>query len=322
MKTYFFICLLLVGFSLQASAQSDPVERTKERAKNKTNNRIDNKVDQKIDEGLDAIEGLFKRKKKKSKKEDNNENTEENQNEETQNNTDQEASNVLGNIFGGKAEVRPVYNFDGNFVMRMEGYKSNGKKESDSYTRYFNAKEPDVMALQMMKTEKNGTMGQAMGMSIFDAKNQTVVSITDDKQAFAMKMPNLEDFNNAQEQETNQTPNTDMKITRTGKTKNILGYTCYETIMENKDMKAIAWTTKDVPLSQFKAFAGLMAQKKDAQQKMYALPLEFLMEMESTDKKTGEKMKMTVVELNLNTKTTLTMSDYKMMTMPNLGNSN
>lgn len=324
MKTYFFIFLLLVGFSLQVKAQSDPIERTKERAKNKTNNRIDNKVDQKIDEGLDAIEGLFKRKKKKKQKDNDNKNEEEeNANEETQNNTDAGASNVLENLFGGKAEVRPVYNFDGNFVMRMESYKKNGKKEGDSYTRYFNAKEPDIMALQMMKTEKNGAMGESMGTSIFDAKNQTVVSITDDnKQAFAMKMPNLEDFNEAKDQETKQKPDTDMKITRTGKTKKILGYTCYETIMENNEMKAISWTAKDVPLSQFKAFAGLMAQNKNAQQKMYALPFEFLMEMESTDKKSGEKLKMTVVELNIDKQSSIQMSDYKLMEMPNLGGSN
>lgn len=322
MKTYFFIFFLLIGFSLQASAQSDPVERTKERAKNKTNNRIDNKVDQKIDEGLDAIEGLFKRKKKKSKKEDNNDNESEDNSDQSTETQTNNASGFLEGMLGGKGntEVKAAYNFNSNFVMHMQTYKKNGKEEGNVSMRYYNSADPNYMAMEVMEVKQEGESQNPQSTIIVDGSQQAMITLMKEtKQAVVMKMPNAQDYEQAQEQE--QSPDEAMKnfkITRTGRTKNILGYTCYETIIESDEIKAVSWTTKQVKLSQFKAFAGMFIQEKEKKKQVMAIPNEFTMEMESTDKKTGEKTKMTVTEVNENQNTTISTSGYKVMDVSGL----
>ncbi|WP_338815096.1 hypothetical protein V9L05_08260 [Bernardetia sp. Wsw4-3y2] len=328
MKTYFLIAILSLIFSfstLEAMAQNQTVEKTKEKAKNKTNNRIDNKIDNKLDEGLDAIEGLFKRKKKKKKKEeeknDNNSENNSNQSTETQNNT---GSGFLDNLLGGgngeKIDIKSSYNFNSNFVMRMQMYKKNGKEDGDMFIRYYNSADPNYMAMEVMESTKDGKIKSLESKVIVDGSQQAMITIMEDqKQAIAMKMPNIENYEQAQEQEQNpDQAMKDVKITRTGRTKNILGYTCSETIMESNDMKATSWTTKQVKLSQFKAFAGMMIQNKKDKNQLMAVPLEFTMEMESIDKKTGEKTKMTVTEVNENQNSTIDMSSYKVMDMSGL----
>lgn len=323
MKTYFLIVLLSIAVSFQVAAQNNTVERSKERAKQKTNNRIDNKIDNKIDEGLDAIEGIFKRKKKKKKDEDENENTDnssENQSSETaeQNEGTDFLNKMLGG--GGNIDIKSSYSFNSNFTMHTEMYKKNGKKDGDLFIRYYNATDPNYMAMEMLQATSEGKTEKIQSKVIVDGSQQTMITIMEETgQAVAMKIPNVEDYEQAQEQEKSpEEAMKDVKVTRTGRTKNILGYTCYETIMETEDMKAISWTTKQVEISQFKAFAGMFIQNKKDKNQLMAMPMEFTMEMESTDKKTGEKTKMTVTEINTNQNSTIDMSKYKVMDMSGL----
>ncbi|PIY10175.1 MAG: hypothetical protein COZ18_06540 [Flexibacter sp. CG_4_10_14_3_um_filter_32_15] len=125
MKTYFFIILILLGFTVQANAQTDPVERTKQKAKNKTNNRIDNKIDNKLDEGLDALEGLFKRKKKKKKKKEEEEkednNSDNNSNQSTQTRSENDGTGFLNKMLGGEGniEVKSSYTFNMSDIYKI-----------------------------------------------------------------------------------------------------------------------------------------------------------------------------------------------------------
>ncbi len=303
-----------------ATAQNKTVERTKERAKNKTNNRIDNKIDKKLDEGLDALEGLFKRKKKKKKKKEKESDNSSNQPTETTEEND--GTDFLNQMLGGGGNINIAssYNFNSNFVMRMQTYKQSGKENGDMFMRYYNSTDPNYMAMEMMEATKEGQAKPIKSKIIVDGAQQAMITIMDDQnQAIIMKMPNVEDYQQAQQQEQNsEEAMKDIKITRTGRTKNILGYTCSETIMETNDMKAVSWTTKQVNISQFKAFAGMFIQKKKEKNQLMAMPTEFTMEMESTDKKTGEKTKMTVTEVNQNQNSSINMSQYKVMDMSGL----
>ena len=333
MKIYFLTVLLCI-FSLttfEATAQNKTVEKTKNKAKNKTNNRVDNKIDRKLDEGLDAIEGLFKRKKKKkkNKKEDqdnDNVSTTNSNNNSDQNAQQKDGGSFLDKMLGGEGsvEVKPSYTFNSNFLMRMQTYKQNGKEKSDMLMRYYNSSDPNYMAMEVMEVDKNGKAKSLESKIIVDGSQRAMITLMEDqKQAIAMKMPNFENYEQAQTQEQDPEQamkDANVKITRTGRTKSILGYTCSETIMETDDMKATSWTTKQVKLSQFKAFAGMMIQNKKDKNQLMAVPMEFTMEMESTDKKTGEKVNMVVTEINENQNTTINMSNYKVMDMSGLMN--
>jgi len=202
----------------------------------------------------------------------------------------------------------------------MQTYKKNGKQNADVFMRYYNSADPNYMAMEMMEATKDSKSKNTEAKIIFDGSQKAMITLMEEnKQAVAMKMPNVENYEQAQQQEQNpEEAMKDVKITRTGRTKNILGYTCYETIMENDDMKAVSWTTKDVKISQFKAFAGMFAQSKKEQNQLMAMPTEFTMEMESTDKKTGEKTKMTVTEINENQSSTIDTSGYNVMDMSRL----
>ncbi len=328
MKTYFLIALLAIfSFStFEVTAQNKRAERTKNRAKNKTNNRVDNKIDNKLDEGLDAIEGLFKRKKKNKKEENEEDTSQNNSNQSTENSENNASAGFLEGLLGGgsgeKLTIKPSYDFNSNFMMRMQTYKQNGKQEGDVFMRYYNSADPSFMAMEVMEATKEGKVKSLESKIIVDGSQGAMITIMEDqKQAVAMKMPNVEKYQQAQEQEVSpEEAMENVKITRTGRTKNILGYTCSETIMETDEMKAISWTTKQVNLSQFKAFAGMFMQDKKEKNQLMAMPTEFAMEMESTDKKTGETMKMLVTEVNENQNTTIDMSGYKVMDMSGLMN--
>ncbi|WP_375558715.1 hypothetical protein ACE193_13285 [Bernardetia sp. OM2101] len=321
MKPYFLIALLSI-FSFvifEANAQNKTVEKTKNKAKNKTNNRIDNKIDNKLDEGLDAIEGLFKRKKKKKKK-DEEENTDDNSNQSSETEQENEGVDFLNKMLGGEGniEVKSSYNFNSNFVMRMKTYKKNGKEDGDMFMRYYNSADPNYMAMEVVEGTKDGETKKPQSTVIVDGSQQAMITLMEEsKQAIAMKMPNAEDYEQTQEQNPEEAMK-DVKITRTGRTKNILGYTCSEVIMENDDMKSVSWTTKDVKISQFKAFAGMFVQDKEKKNQVMAMSDEFTMEMESTDKKTGEKTIMTVTEINENQNSTINTEGYKVMDMSGL----
>lgn len=322
MKSYFLIALLSIAFSIQATAQNNTIERTKERAKQKTNNRIDNKIDNKIDEGLDAIEGLFKRKKKKKKKNDDDDNIENTSDNSSSENQENDGTEFLNKMLGGSGniEIKSSYSFNSNFTMHTEMYKKNGKKDGDMFMRYYNSADPNYMAMEMLEATSEEKTEKIHSKIIVDGSQQAMITLMEEnKQAVAMKIPNVENYEQAQDQEQNaEEAMKGVKITRTGRTKNILGYTCSETIMETDDMKAISWTTKQVQLSQFKAFAGMFLQNKKEKNQLMAIPMEFTMEIESTDKKTGEKVKMTVTEINENQNSSINMSNYKVMDMSGL----
>lgn len=294
MKTTIALTLLLYASTLCTQAQI--VDRTKERAENKTNNRIDNRIDQGIDKGLDSIENLFKKKNKKKKgaKEEAGEDTQNQDKPASQN----EANANMGSFFGGGGDIEPNYTFQ--HAVHVEISSSDKKGESFDQNMMMYSNDDGQQGAFVMSMEAEGAQES---VAIFDFEKKQMITLVDAsgmKMAVVVKMdPSAYDTS---EEEADMTDMPEYK--KTGRSKEILGYTCDEYIMEDEDQTMQMWMSREVVVDIFQAFSAYAVQN----QKQPAPTMEpglqgTMMEMTSTSKKHPKEKttwKVTKIEKNLN----------------------
>lgn len=300
MNTKGFVWLLTILFSAQL-LNAQIVDRTTDRAKDKANNRVDTRIDQGIDKSLDAIEGAFKRKpKEERKKKDNNQ-------EEEQSQTTAEASGSVG-LFGGQsdAQIKDSYTFDHRVSMTMEMTDKKGEKgQAQQMQMYFSDSEPEI-GIRTMQDGMNSLM-------VMDIGNKVMVMLMDvGGSKMLMTIPLDDEMLN---DDTDEAKVDDFKITKTGRTKTILGYTCDEYVAEDDENNSVFWVTTDEDFGISKAFAGMAAASKKADNGVPKdAPAGMMMEMTSTSKKhPKEEMKLTVTEVKKNISETISTKGYSKM---------
>lgn len=138
--------------------------------------------------------------------------------------------------------------------------------------------------------------------SIIDSKNGVMIMLNNkDKTAMVMSTKAMETAMKQQEMSQGEKPAA--KITKTGRTKTILGYKCEEILIESEGKKIELWTTKDAGIDVGSAYAGMI--KTSASQ----IPNEafteggMLMEMNSYDAAGKVEMHMLVTALSKTPKT-------------------
>jgi hypothetical protein len=90
----------------------------------------------------------------------------------------------------------------------------------------------------------------------------------------------------------------DMKITPTGNTKTILGYTCHEFKVVGKDITGTIWVTQDAGISFAKSFYNVKAKKGMDQSWMKLINgLTMQMDMVDTSKRKPQNISMTCISL-------------------------
>ncbi|MCF6279567.1 MAG: DUF4412 domain-containing protein [Flavobacteriaceae bacterium] len=100
--------------------------------------------------------------------------------------------------------------------------------------------------------------------------------------------------------ETVKEANEDIKITKTGNTKKILGYTCYEYDVTGKDFNSKAWVTNEAGISFPKDFQGSGNKKMKNQNNNWMFEMDgMVLEMIVTDtsKKKPKTSTMTCIKL-------------------------
>lgn len=221
-------------------------------------------------------------------------------------------------ISTGTANVKPLYEFDGFVEMTITNYEK-GKAEDESvvYKTYTDSKSLDYG----MEFTEEGDDG--MSIIIFDAENGVMLTLADsdgEKTGFAIAFnaeQNEAIAENAEDAEDYDPDEyTDPYSTyKTGKTKKILGYSCDEYRIENEEDDDVItmWITNDLNKDMKKtylqnsAFTGLF---------MYAYAadgavMEYIIENKSNDDKTV----MTVTDIDLNKRNTISTSGYTIMNM-------
>lgn len=184
-------------------------------------------------------------------------------------------------------EYQASYTFTSSVSYKIESSKKPGESQLINYN----------FGDQVVKMDAN-SQGMA---SIIDSKNGVMIMLNDkEKTAMVMSTKAMEAA--MKQQQMNQGEKPASKITKTGRTKTILGYKCEEMLIES-DKKTEVWITKDAGIDVSNTFANM--NRTSASQ----IPNEafteggMLMEMNSFDPTGKPEMHMVVTALSKETKT-------------------
>ncbi len=303
----FFACILSLILAT-GSLNAQVVDKTEEKAKRKTNQRIDKKIDNSIDDGLNAIEGLFKKKKKKKGDSDDVEAKERSPKSE-----EPEMSSFM-NMMGNKT-IDKTFDFNQKVTIETVVIDKKGKSE-DQYNSamYLSSDHPHIG----MNMEKGMEGAESLEMIIFDFDdNQMLMMMNSEgqKMGFAMSTENLDE-------EDSDGDITDMKITKTGNSKTISGYSCDEYLIEGEDFKdgekQTAWITQDAEVNWIEAWSEAMTANEKAKmnQKLPENYPDGAVIQTIYEEDSGKRFVMTVTEIDTNHSESVSTSGYKFMTMP------
>ena len=301
-KTLLSISAIALSFAINAQVPNIG-KRIENKTKQKVNERVDRKIDQTIDKSLDKIEDPNTYKNSDSTGTDT-------PTPSTETNTN--------SIFksGDKSSVLKEYQFSQDVLMEMESFDKKGKSSGVNNMRMLFNNNGDYFGSEIIMNDDKGNTS-SMGFSIFDWKNNQMISLIDNggmKIGMVIDMKAAANSISDANTETDSAKETSFK--KTGKTKTILGYLCEEYLAENEETLSEVWIANDVKINMGNAFQYISENQKSKKNKMSYpndAPEGFMMEMVSTNKKNNEKTRMTVVELNENKNTTVNTSSYKFM---------
>jgi hypothetical protein len=211
----------------------------------------------------------------------------------------EESGGMFNMKMGSKSDVQAEYSFSSNVYVQIQNYKKNGEKDGDASNVRYHFSNEDYFGTEMIMTDKKGNTTESIGISEFK-KSQMISLITSDgdKTGTVMKV----DLQKAAEKSKDTS---DIKITKTGRSKKVLGYTCEEYIMTDKDgNKTEYWNTSELKYDMSKMFAG---DRSGNQPKNYESG--FMMEMTYLDKD-GKKTTWNVLEVNPSATKTIKTGDY------------
>ena len=298
--------ILFVFIAFSANSQivipDKLIKKSKEAVNEYSTKEAQKKVDKEIEKSFGHIEKKYSKKAKKD--------------------SDIEEMNyneILNKYIQNGISSEPVkyedkYIFTSSVSMEFKNITKNGKEEDKgNMVSFFNPDE-EYTAFEFMNMNDKSSRDEETGIFILDYKNKAtiVLSPDDEGSGIAYGMDNDlsdETINNALENNTAGTENTQGEnplLKKTGKTKTISGYKCEEYKYDDKDISARLWITKDLEWDNHgllqKAFSGSIYSN--------AVPNGFLMESETKDKTTGNKILFRVTEINKSTTTTFNMADY------------
>jgi hypothetical protein len=280
------------------------VDRTKERAENKTNNRIDNRIDKGIDKGLDSIEGLFKKKNKKDKGESGSESS----SDETQNGNEAGDMPNMAGMFGSGGDIEEKYSFQHKVHIEIKSSDKKGETYDQNMVMLSND-DSNIGAFEM-------TMAEAQESTVvFDFDNKQMITLVN---ASGMKMAVVVKMDPAAYEPTENENSDDEdapEFKKTGRSKEILGYTCDEYVAEDDESTMEMWISQEVVVDLFKAFSAYGAQQKQATTpQAYPGLTGTMMEMNSTSKKHAkEKTTWKVTKIEKNSPSTISTAGYSVM---------
>jgi len=141
----------------------------------------------------------------------------------------------------GNVDYEPSYSFDAYIQMEITNYKKNGKlDEQILYDNYLHKQDADYA--MVFKDKGN------QSIIIFDTKNGAMLILSDsdgEKTGFATGFDpetlaeNAEAFVEEEEYDMDS-----YKPIKTGKTKNILGYSCDEYLVEDEETEVHMWVSE------------------------------------------------------------------------------
>ena len=221
---------------------------------------------------------------------------------------------VMMNALGltGNVDYEPEYSFDAHIQMEISEYKKNGKLDQQMlYDSYVHKEDADYA----MEFSDDGSQS----IIIFDSKNSAMLILSNsdgERTGFAttFDLEAMAEEAEAYEEEDSELDPDPFNYKKTGKTKNILGYSCDEYLVEDESTEVHMWVSEKLGkemrkewLNNKQTFGAMFTQA-------YALN-GMVMEYDLLDKEDGDKMVMQVTKIDLNHTHKVSTDGYNIMSM-------
>ena len=220
---------------------------------------------------------------------------------------------VMMNAMGlsGNVEHETEYSFDAHIQMEISEYKNNGKLDKQMlYDSYVHKEDADYA----MEFSDDGSKS----IMIFDTKNSAMLILTNsdgEKTGFATTIdPETMAEETEAYEEDSEVDSDPFNYKKTGKTKNILGYSCDEYLMEDEATEVRMWVSEKLGKEMRKEWLNNKQTFGAMFSSAYALN-GMVMEYDFLDKEDGDKMVMQVTKLDLNHTHTVSTEGYNIMSM-------
>ncbi|MDF1572491.1 MAG: DUF4412 domain-containing protein [Bacteroidales bacterium] len=325
MKKIVAIALTLCIAALTSTAYSQVVTRLINKAANKAEDKTEERIEDEADKAVEkqvnkAFNKLFGKSDETSDSIDSSDNTPSASGSggSASSASSRAAKNAYLNALGmstGTANVKPLYEFDGYIEMTVSEFEKEKEKEKTIYTTYIDSKSFDY-GIHFKTPEE-----EDYSLMIFDTDNNLMVTLSDangEKTGFAVAFTPEQAEAIAEEAEEDTAEGDAAtedayKAYKTGKTKNILGYTCEEYLIEDENETVTMWITRDLNKEMKKTymknstFTGLFSYAYYTD----GVVMEYIIE----DKKDGDKSVMTVTDIDLSKKSSFNTMGYTIMDM-------
>ncbi|OOG77051.1 DUF4412 domain-containing protein [Algoriphagus sp. A40] len=237
----------------------------------------------------------------------------------TRESSEKATNDAIDGMFGGLMEQAPTetdYSFTGYMVMEVTSTDKKGKAEDPVKIQYLLSSNTEFMGMAFADPKQSETTTT----TIMDTKNQAMVILLEDKgekSSMAMKLDYDKMQGMVDEEAEKQLEQPDYKITKTGNSKTILGYSCEEYLVTTEDGEGRYWVTEEpiAGVSMFSPQSNPMVSSKTIERysSMFSnAPKGTFMEMIFTDKE-GAVTDMKVIELETDSPKKFQMSDYPNM---------
>jgi hypothetical protein len=238
----------------------------------------------------------------------------------------QNVGEKLGGMLGGKTKYETSYSFPHSARMEMTATEKGGKKTTQSVFDMASNADENVMSMEIISVD--GKPQKEKSLIIFDKPNKTMLTLMTDAKgertgmAMAFDPAEIEKTMAEAEIETGEKFDAgNASFTKTGNTREILGYTCHEYAFDSDDSEGTAWITEDADIN-VATFFGAMGQSdkksKTVFSSMEGYPQGMIMEMKARDKKSNDTSEMKVLEIDLNSNRTTRPADYNIMSLSNM----
>jgi len=317
-------------FSTHVFSQIDLLNKVKNNALKKVENKIEKKADEALDNALNKADDKLFKDKDKDKNKNNNNNNSGNDSTGNGNASNQGSGNTSGNggnnsggtggynpfnnLMGGKT-IPTSENYDFNTYMEIE--TENFNEDNESAGRYVQKLYTNTNNFNcaMLGSNPEEQSGEALMIMDYTNKAFLIVSYNNaDKTGIVMP------FNDTiiVEQNTQETKVEDFSqynplYRKTGNSKSILGYKCYEYTASTTEYEHIVWVTTEYKMEQSQSFTRTQGFSQ-----IFAygyFPGGFTMEMYHKNIADKTSTHMLVKDIKASANNSFKLSGYQLMSM-------
>jgi hypothetical protein len=208
------------------------------------------------------------------------------------------------------------YTFPGYTDMEISGTDTKGKEIDPTMFRSYSNPADQIWAMEIETDEKD----LEKTIMIFDNNYEATVLLMENKKGEKSRMAYGIDWNSmmdvAMSSDSVQQALETLEIVKTGNTREIMGYTCDEYLVENDEYKANYWVSQE-PIDGYSSYWTkdnfLFSKQMETKYKGYfdKLPEGDVLEISYMDKSTEEKTFMKITDINTSDTFTFIMSDYR-----------